>query len=61
MDKINILDFAPTYAGDQEDTFSMKIGGTTYDVTTHFNPNGKQSVLEQFKELLLKNDLVPHI
>ena len=31
-----------------EDTFTMKIGGTTYEVSTHFNPNGRQCVFEQF-------------
>ena len=36
-----------------EDTFTMKIGGTTYEVSTHFNPNGRQCVFEQFKELIL--------
>lgn len=59
MDKI--LDFAPYLKEAAEDSFSMKLGGTTYEVTTHFNPSGKQSVLEQFKELLLKNELIPHI
>ncbi len=33
--------------------FSLKIGGTVYDVTTHWNTEGKQTVLEQFKNLLL--------
>ena len=35
-----------------EDTFTMKIGGTIYEVTTHFSIDGKQSVLQQFIELL---------
>ena len=59
MDKI--IDFAPYLKEAAEDSFSMKLGGTTYEVTTHFNPNGNRSVLEQFKELILKNELVPHI
>ena len=33
--------------------FSMKIGGTVFDVTTHFNVEGRQSVLQQFKDLIL--------
>ena len=41
-----------------EDTFVKKIGGTTYEVSTHFNPNGKQSALEQFKQLILSERLV---
>ena len=41
-----------------EGSFEMKIGGTTYEVSTHFNTEGKQSVLEQFMALLLSNHLV---
>ena len=37
-------------------TFIKKIGGTTYEVSTHFNPNGRSCVFEQFKELLLGMD-----
>lgn len=36
--------------------FYMKIGGTVYDVTTHYDPKGRQCVLEQFKELLLQKE-----
>lgn len=38
--------------------FSMKIGGTQFDVTTHFNTDGRESVLQQFKELILAKKLV---
>ena len=38
--------------------FAMKIGGTTYEVSTHFNPNGRQCVFEQFKELILSEQLL---
>lgn len=41
-----------------ENEFSMKIGGTTYEVNTHFSNDGKQSVLEQFKELILSEKLI---
>ena len=41
-----------------EDTFSMRIGGTTYEVSTHFNPEGRQCVMEQFKELILSEKLI---
>ncbi len=41
-----------------EDTFTMKIGGTTYEVSTHFNPNGRQCVMEQFKQLILSEHLI---
>ena len=38
--------------------FSLKIGGTFYEVTTHFNPKGNQSVLDQFKTLILSENLI---
>ena len=41
-----------------ENEFSLKIGGTTYEVNTHFRKKGKQSVLEQFKELILSEKLI---
>ena len=41
-----------------EDTFVKKIGGTTYEVSTHFNPDGRQSALEQFKQLILSERLI---
>ena len=36
---------------------TVEIGGTTYEVSTHFSTEGKQSVLEQFMALLLSNHL----
>lgn len=41
-----------------EETFQMKIGGTTYEVSTHFNPKGRQCIFEQFKELILSEKLM---
>ena len=41
-----------------EDNFTMKIGGTTYEVSTHFSTKGKETVLQQFKDLLIELDLV---
>lgn len=41
-----------------ENEFSLKIGGTTYEVSTHFSGKGRQSVLEQFKELILSEKLI---
>ena len=49
--------FAPYYETDNI-PFVMKIGGTTYEVTTHFNAKGKETVLQQFKDLLIELDLV---
>ena len=33
-------------------SFFMKIGNTTYEVSTHFNPKGRENVLQQFEDLL---------
>ncbi len=41
-----------------ENEFSLKIGGTNYEVSTHFSTKGKQSVLEQFKKLILSEKLI---
>ena len=38
-----------------ERTFSRKIGGTVYDVYTHLNTAGRETVLEQFKRLILSS------
>ncbi len=49
--------FSPTLDKDNLD-FELKIGGTTYEICTRFNINGKQSVLEQFKNLILSENLI---
>ena len=49
--------FAPYYETDNT-PFVMKIGGTTYEVSTHFITKGKETVLQQFKDLLIELDLV---
>ena len=49
--------FAPYYETDNM-PFVMKIGGTTYEVSTHFSTKGKETVLQQFKDLLIELDLV---
>lgn len=36
-----------------EGPFSLRLGNTTYEVNTHFDPQGRQSVLKQFQQLLL--------
>ena len=46
--------FDPSELLSGEDTFEMKVGGTTYEVSTHFDTAGRQSVLEQFMALLLQ-------
>ena len=60
MDNINsntISLFAPYYETDNT-PFIMKIGFTTYEVSTHFSTKGKETVLQQFKDLLIELDLV---
>ena len=44
--------FAPYYESPENTPFTVKISGTTYEVSTHFNLDGKENVLEQFMELL---------
>lgn len=41
-----------------EKTFVITVGRTTYEVTTHFNPFGRETVLEQLKSLLLELNMV---
>ena len=40
---------------EQENNFRMNISGTEYEVSTHFDISGKQSVLQQFRALLLNS------
>ncbi len=35
---------------------SKKIGKTVYDVTANFNLDGKETILQQFKKLILSAD-----
>ena len=37
--------------------FSKKVGGTIYDVTANFNIEGKETILQQFKALILAKEL----
>ena len=54
-DKYLFEEKMPLTDEEKEDTFSMKIGNTIYDITTHLKNEGKRTVLNQFKELLLAN------
>ena len=38
--------------------FKMKIGGTVYGISTHFDPEGSRCVLQQFRDLILSEDLL---
>ena len=42
----------------KRDSFSLRIGRTFYDVTTHLKTDGTRTVLNQFKEMLLANQYV---
>ena len=58
-DNENAIDFSPaTIFADDDNRFFVKIGGTFFDVTTHFNTDGTQTVLEQFKNLILSKKLL---
>ena len=37
----------------QPEAFTMKVGKTEYVVNTHFNPDGRQTMFQQMKELVL--------
>ncbi len=47
-----VYDFAPSALFPGEGSFEMEIGGTTYEVSTHFSAEGRQSVLAQFMALI---------
>ena len=49
--------FAPYFEID-ETPVVIKIGGTTYEIATHFSTKGKETVLQQFEKLLLELKLV---
>ena len=36
--------------------FTMRIGNTEYMVNTHFNPNGRQTMFQQMKDLILADN-----
>ena len=38
-----------------ENSFQINISGTEYEVSTHFDSSGRQSVLQQFRALLLNS------
>ena len=38
-----------------EQLFEMKIGNTVFEIETHYNPQGRVSIMKQFQEYLLKN------
>ena len=50
--------YGDVFENKAESHFSLKIGGTVYEVSTHFSADGRQSVLRQFSDLLLSQKLL---
>lgn len=50
--------FTPLFGNPDKTTFRMQEGNKVYEVTTYFNAEGKQSVLQQFKDLILSEKLI---
>ena len=46
------------FSGFGNSDFRMNIGGTVYEVSTHFDPEGSRCVLQQFRDLILSEDLL---
>ena len=51
---ISLGSFVPYFYLPDNDSFSMQIGGTVYEVSTHFDTEGRETVLKQFRDLLLE-------
>lgn len=49
------------FSGFGNSDFRMKIGGTVYEVSTHFDPEGSRCVLQQFRDLILSEDLLENL
>lgn len=50
--------FTPHFGSPDKMSFQIKDGNKIFEVTTHFNADGRQSVLQQFKELILSEGLI---
>lgn len=57
IDSNTLSIFAPYFEID-ETPFVIKIGGTTYEIATHFSTKGNETILQQFEELIFELDLV---
>lgn len=57
-DQHPLIAMSKDFEGTDRNAFSLKIGGTCFEISTHFNPKGKQSVLDQFKTLILAKNLI---
>jgi len=52
----NTLADAPAYPTGRSSTV-IKIGGTTFEIHTHWNLDGRQTMLEQLMTLILNADM----
>ena len=43
---VDLGNYAPPFRPPDNDCFSLKIGGMVYEVTTHFNTEGKETMLQ---------------
>ncbi len=43
-------------AATEPETFSAWMGKTEYIVHTHFNPNGRQTMFQQMKDMILRSE-----
>ena len=50
--------FSQMFGNPDNVSFQIKEGNKVYEVTTHFNREGKQCVWQQFKELILAENLL---
>lgn len=58
MNTTEKLSFENIFSSIDNRTTNMKIGGTVYELTTHFNSDGTQSVLQQFTELITEYNFI---
>ena len=49
----NISQVSTPYFDTNSLDYSIKIGGTEYEISSHFNTEGNQTVLQQFKQIIL--------
>lgn len=49
---------APLFSLDNDETTVLKIGGTYYEVTSRFNKDGIETVLQQFMDLLHEEKII---
>lgn len=48
--------FSKSQFSNENSTFTVKVCGTCYEVSAHFDPEGRQTLYEQFKNLILSKN-----